>query len=155
MTPPKPLLRFSQVRQLDTSADGADEDRFARGRYLTADCLATDEVGHFVYITGDEVATNVFQVTRVDVEDSSTMPALGVILEKSTPTRCIVMTWGIVPGTGLTAGARYWVGADAKISAAHPPRVPGELVVAQVAGIALSTTKLLIRPEYQAHILRF
>lgn len=154
MAPPaRPLLRFNQVRQLDTSGPAEDEDRFARGRYFPADCLATDIVGDFIHITADKVA-GVYQVSKVDILDATTMPCIGIITNKPTSTSCFIQTFGIIAATGLVAGQRYWVGADSQINAAHPTPGPGQIAVAQVVGVALDSTELLLRPEYQAHKLR-
>lgn len=153
MAPPRPLLRFDSIRQLDTSADGTDEELFARGRYFDADCLATDAVGDFIRITGGKVA-GVYQVSKVDILDASTMPAIGLITSKTSTTSCFVRTFGIIAATGLVPGARYWVGSDSQIAAVHPTPGIGEIAVAQVVGVALDSTELLLRPEYQAHKLR-
>lgn len=153
MAPPRPLLRFDQVRQLDTFDTTSDEEQFARGRYFNAACLASDSVGDFIRITGNKVA-GVYQVSKVDILNATTMPCIGIITSKSASTSCFVQTFGIIAAVGLVAGTRYWVGSDSQIAAVHPTPGPGEIVVAQVVGVALDSTELLLRPEYQAHKLR-
>lgn len=153
MAPPRPLLRFDAVRQLDTFDTTSDEEQFARGRYFPADCAASDAVGDFIHITGDKVA-GVYQVTKVDILDAATMPCIGVITSKASSLSCFVMTFGVVPATGLVAGKRYWVGSDSKLSDSFPTPGAGDIAVAQVVGVALDSTELLLRPELQAHKLR-
>ena len=149
----KPLLKFSQIRRVDSTGLATDEEAFARGRYFPANCLGTDVVGDFVQITGDKVA-GLAQVSKVDITDASTMPAIGVILQKDSLTDCFVQTFGIIPASGLVSGARYWVGADSQLAAVHVIPPTGEIAVAQVVGVALDPSELLLRPDYQAHILR-
>lgn len=139
------LIRHRDQRQItpNTPGRGVDERLTAQGRYFEADCLAADSVGDFVYITGTPVS-GFYQVTQVDITDPSAMPAVGVIVEKSTSTRCFVQTEGLFFTSGLTPQARYWVGADSQISPSPPVSD-----IAQVIGIALSDTdlKLLIQNQ--------
>lgn len=119
-----------------------------------ADCLATDEVGHFVYITGPSVA-GVRQVTKVDITNPATMPAIGMIVSKATPTRCTVQVLGEVATAGLSPGttSRYWVGADSKLSNIPPAKISGKIVV-QVAGAALDNSVFMLRPDLNPVKLR-
>lgn len=145
-------IRHKDVRLHLPATPGTpkDEELFnGKGRYFEANCLGTDALGDFVYITADEAA-NLFNVTKVDVDDSTTMPAIGVIIEKPTLSTCLVMTFGVLAATGLTPNARYWVDTDAQITATPPTRASGVNRVVQVVGIALSSTKLLLRPDYLA-----
>lgn len=153
MAPPTPLLRFKQIRQLDTTLAGETEERFARGRYWEADCIATDTAGDFVYITGSSVG-GIRQVEKADVFDTSKMPAVGVIVLKRTTTRCVVQAFGEISAVGLVPQARYWVGTDSRLASAFPPRPVGDIVVAQVVGVALDTTALMLRPDLNPFKLR-
>lgn len=127
-----------------------DEEAFATGRYFEADCLGTDLAGDFIYYTGDPVA-GYYQVTKVDVTDPDTIPSPGVIIEKLSTTRCFVQTFGIMSATGLVAQKPYWIGADSQLSDAPPPRQAGLIVYAQVIGVAMSSTELLLRPQLMRH----
>jgi hypothetical protein len=85
------------------------------------------------------------QVTKVDIKAPSTMPAVGVIIDKPSATRCLVQSIGEAVGLGvLVSGARYWIGTDSKITTVSPIPGGGERVVLQLAGIALDTTTLLL-----------
>jgi len=146
VAPPRPLLRFDSIRELDTFDSVSDEEQFARGRYFQADCLATDALGHFVYVTGDLIA-GVRQVTKVDITDRATMPAIGLLVRKPTATTCLVQIFGEILASGLTPPARYYVGADSKITDTPPlPGVGAEAVI-QVVGAALDSGTFLVSPQ--------
>lgn len=153
--PPRTLLRTRAIRADIPQAPAADrdEEKLLRGRYYEAGCLATDAVGHFVQITGPKVA-GYRQVSKVDIEDSTTMPAIGVIIEKSNITSCFVQAWGELEYSGLVEGTRYWVGADSKLADMPPSRVSGKIVVAQIVGVALEDEILLLRPSLNPVKLR-
>lgn len=110
---------------------------------LDANCLATDEVGHWVHITAEPIA-GLYQVEKVDVTDLATMPSIGVIISKSSATSCEIQTQGIVTTTGLTAGVPYVIGLDSKLSASPPAPTAIGKTITQGVGTALSSTELLI-----------
>jgi len=153
VAPPTPLLRFKQIRQLDTTGEGETEESFARGRYWEADCIATDTAGDFVYITAAEVG-GIRQVEKADPYNVSKMVGVGVIVLKRTTTRCVVQAFGEIAATGLVPQTRYWIGADGRLAATFPPRPVGGIVVAQVVGVALDTTVLMLRPSMNPYKLR-
>lgn len=152
---PRPLIRYDAIRQqLETDPDVASsEEPYVLGRYFEADCLATDAVGDFVYFTGDKVA-GYYQVSKADVEDPGTIPACGVIYDKRSVTRCLVLTTGVLPGTSIVPQHPYWVGNDGQISSSPPTRQAGKIVYAQVVGMGMSSTELLLRPQFMRHGLR-
>ncbi len=113
-----------------------------------ADCPVAVVVGNWVYITGPAVLT-IPQVDTVDIKTTGKYPAIGMVVEKSTPTRCLVIVGGEVaflPAT-LIPGARYWVGTDGNLTATLPLAGVGERVATQVIGYALDADRLLIHPE--------
>lgn len=118
------------------------------GETLDADCLATDTVGDFVYITGDPIA-GIYQVTKVDITDASNLPAIGVIVNKSTSTRCTVQLRGIVDVStwpsppSLVSNSNYWIGFDSKVASSVPVPVSGISLV-QMVGKAVGPSELLI-----------
>ncbi len=148
-------IRHRDIRLVLPQSPAVDKDErdLAKGRYFEADCLATDLIGDFVHITVAAVA-GLFQVQRVDVTDATTMPAVGMITEKSMATRCFVQTLGQLGGNGLSPGTRYWVGLSGQISSTPPTPPIGGFAVAQVVAVALDTTALLLRPNFQAVKLR-
>lgn len=149
----KPLLKFSQIRRVDSTGLATDEEAFARGRYFAANCLGTDVAGDFVRITGDK-AGGLAQVTKVDIADKTKMPAVGVIIQKTGVTDCFVQTFGVIAATGLVSGSRYWIGATSQLAASHVLPATGLIAIAQVVGVALDPTELLLQPNLQAHVLK-
>jgi len=145
---PRTLIRHSQVRRAERVDSPATEDQTLKGRYFQADCLATDSIGVFVRILGNPVS-GVRQVRRVDVTDQTLMPAVGVIVEKTSLTRCLVQIMGevIVDPENLVPGKRYFIGRDSELADAPPDPVIGEKIASQVIGIALEPGILLVVPN--------
>ena len=87
----------------------------------------------------------VIQVDTVDVTDLNTMPAFGIVIDKTTPTLCTVRVSGeVVPADVLTPGKRYFVGSDGKPSATMPAPSSGGKAAAQAAAYALDSNILLL-----------
>lgn len=160
--PPRSYIRHRDLRIVTDDVSAKDieksEHDFARGRYFEADCLATDEVGDFVHISGPPVGGS-FQVTQVDITNPAHMPTAGLITEKTSATRCFVVRFGVVdvssfPGAPtLVPQGKYWIGFDGKLSSTVPVPVSGVAVV-QLVGLALSDTELLIQEGSQPFKLR-
>lgn len=109
-------------------------------------CTVSEEVGDFVYISGDQVG-NRDQVRKADPSIPTKMPAVGAVIFKSDDTHCLVQWMGETPAvfSNLVAGRPYYVGADAK-AAPQPIQDPSGLL-AQIIGLATSSTKFYVRPE--------
>jgi len=112
-----------------------------------ANCLATDDVGDVVHISGDSVVGR-FQVTRVDVLDYSKMPGIGVIVSKASPTECMILRYGILNVSGLIPGKTYFVGVNSRPTNIPPVAPLGGKVFIQVVGVAMDSTKLLLNPSF-------
>lgn len=158
--PPRVLIRHKDLRQHtpNTPARAFSEEDSLRGRYFEADCIATDTVGDFVYITGAPVG-GFFQVKKVDITDAGHLPTAGVIVEKTTTTRCFVVRFGLIDVSSfpsaptLTPQSKYWIGFDGRLRDSLPTPVSGT-AVAQLVGHALSTTELLLLEGTQPIKLR-
>lgn len=153
MAPPvgtRTLVRSRDIRAdlPQTPATSQTEESLLKGRYFEADCLATDAVGNMVRITGPSVL-GFRQVTKVDVTDRTKMPAVGLIVSKSTITRCFVQTLGEVPLAGIVAGARYYVGAAGSPASLIPSPAPAAEAIVQVIGVGVDTGVLLLAPSFQ------
>lgn len=122
------------------------------GQVFEAACAATDTVGTFVRISGDEV-DGLTSVTAVDITDSDKMPCVGVVVYKHSSTRCRVARDGRVSFTDLAnpliPGKRYFVGYDGR-----PTRTPPSLYASptgyamlQCIGVAASSSSLEFRPD--------
>jgi len=122
---------------------------FPRTRFA-ATCLSSDAVGNCVYITGP-ASGDVYQVSTADpLNGALKMPAMGIIIEKPTPTTCRVQASGEMIGvvSGLTPGKVVFVYSDGTLN--HLPVMPGvgELAYIQSMGIAISTDRVLVNPDY-------
>lgn len=106
-----------------------------------ADCQPSDTVGMFVYVTGPEVA-GIAQVTKVDITTTGKYPAVGVIVSKSSPTRCLVRVTGeYVTSIALTPGKPYFVSLTGSLTAVPPVPGAGRAAV-QVVGTAIGINRL-------------
>jgi hypothetical protein len=113
-----------------------------------ADCLATDSIGNFVYISSSEVSGKP-QVTKVDITSTLKTPAVGVIVSKITATSCVVQRLGRVDFstagiTTLIPGRRYFINTDS-LPVLGVPAVVSGFLVAQPIGVATSPTILDVR----------
>jgi len=113
-----------------------------------ANCLATDDVGDCVRITGTKVG-NRFQVTKVDPANSGEDQAVGIIVRKDDPTNCIVQFHGPMRGvyTGLTPGKRYWVGSDSRLTLTIGTPAVGGIFYLQFMGVATDDQEVLVDPH--------
>jgi hypothetical protein len=142
---PRTLVRFSQVRRTEKVDSTADEALMALGRYFQADCLALDVVGMFVYVTGSAVL-GIPQVTKVDIQTYGKYPAVGMIVEKPTATRCLVQAFGeiaVLPAA-LIPGRPYFVGLDSLLTNIPPAPAPGTRAAIQAVGTAIDDGRLLL-----------
>jgi hypothetical protein len=126
--------------RLQTSPLSAGGDQF-----LEAFCFATDAVGDFVYISGDQVGST-YQVEKLDPTNLNKMPFAGVLIEKSGPSDCIIQVAGVVRDlySGMTPGKMQLAGLTARPVETLARPTTG-LRVRQVAGLALSSTDMLIQ----------
>lgn len=132
------------VSDLPTTVSGSGAD--LPPIEFEANCPASIAVDDLVYITGPSVS-GLFQVDKVDPTNRAKMPAIGIVTDKITPIKCVVVTIGeVVPGFSLVAGQRYFVGSDGKPSDSMPTPVGTEMAK-QIVGYALDTNKLLMLPN--------
>ena len=120
---------------------------------FTADCPTSVAVDDLVYVTGPEVG-GFYQVDTVDITDRSKMPAIGIVTEKTTATRCEVVTLGEIElGLSLTPGSRYFVGTNGQPSSTMPPRGSTE-TIRQIIGYALSADTMMMMVNLEAVVRR-
>jgi hypothetical protein len=115
---------------------------------LEANCLATDTVGDAVRITGDTVSGK-YQVTKVNIDVIPTMPAIGIIIRKTSTTACEVQVSGVVRDvyTGLTFHKRLFIDTTGKLIEGPPARPTTGFRAVQVMGVVLDATALLLDVE--------
>lgn len=113
---------------------------------VEADCLASDDVQDVVRISGPPVG-GVLQVTKLNIDAPGTDMAVGVLVNKATPTRCTVQLDGTLSGiyTGLTAGRPLFVSPSGRLthSAPVPPMVGMRSVYP--AAVALDDNTIVLR----------
>jgi len=112
-----------------------------------AECTAAESVGDFVCIV-DDPPNGVDLVGKADPGDFNKMPAVGVIISKSSPTDCRVQWMGETPNifSGLSSGEVYYLGSDAKIAEVPPIPAVTKMFVQPVA-IATAPTRAYIKAE--------
>jgi hypothetical protein len=110
------------------------------GETFAATCLASVAVGQLVRVTGAGPL-----VAPVDIDDVAQMPAVGIVIDKPTPTTATVQVGGIATLSGLVAGGRYTVGPGAVLLLGGPPRPLSGQRAVQLCGEALDTTRLVLR----------
>jgi hypothetical protein len=112
-----------------------------------AECTAAESVGDFVCIV-DDPPNGYDVVAKADPADVDKMPAVGVIISKSTPTECLVQWYGETPDifTGLASGKEYFVGSDSRI-ATLPPTPTTVPLFTQFMGVATAPTRFYLRPN--------
>ena len=120
---------------------------YSRNEIRPAECTAAESVGDFVCIV-DTPPNGVDYVGKADPSDFGKMPAVGVIISKSSPTDCLVQWFGETPNifSGLSSGEVYFVGADSKI-AENPPVPTTVPLFTQFMGVATAPTRLYLRPN--------
>ena len=92
-------------------------------RYLQdVACLTGDVIGNCVCIRGDRV-NGKWRVQTADPEDVTKMPALGILISKSTPTVGVVQLFGPCESfSGLTPGSSYFInGSSISLTMPDPP----------------------------------
>jgi len=122
-----------------------------RDNLALADCLASDGVGAMVFIRA-AVAGGKYQVETADPSDFTKMPAIGMIIQKPSPTatECWVQLRGQVVGVyaGLTPGEMLFVDDTGGLSDEPPePTVPQPSKFAQNVGVALSGDIVNLDPD--------
>jgi hypothetical protein len=116
------------------------------GVAVSATCQSTDAVGDLVYISGDSTA-GITQVTKVDILNYLKMPAVGVIVSKSSSTSCKILRYGLLSMSGLVPGKTYFVDFDSTPTDVRPVPSSGSVFV-QVIGVAMDSSRLLLNPSF-------
>lgn len=113
---------------------------------LLAYCFSTDAVGDVVYIMGNKVGQH-YQVTKVNIDDIATMPAIGIIIQKINAAECVVQQVGIVHNVyaGMVPNKPLFIDTNSRLTETRTPNKPtaGRRAL-QVMGQALSTSDILL-----------
>lgn len=112
-------------------------------------CLTTDSIGDAVYVVS--VGTGgIYEVAKADPSSHSSMPAIGILMQKTDPDNGFVQFFGEIKGmyTGLTPGRSYFVGSNGRPSLTPPgPGVAPSRAYIQAIGIAIDSDVLLLNPH--------
>lgn len=111
---------------------------------LDADCPAAAAVGDVVRYTADPIA-GIHQVGLVDITDPSKTYGKGLVIAKSSSTRCQIQSNGLATLSGLTTDTLYFVGTDSKLSSTPPSPTGSSRAYTQEVGWAVSPSQLFIR----------
>ena len=124
--------RFGQVSDVATIAD--------------AFCDSGNIVGEWVYIN---TAGDPDTVRPANPSDYDKMPAIGVIISKSSATVCKVQWRGRTEAifSGLTVGRIYFLGADSQLASTPPTPGTGDYAYVQPVCIATSATTVDVQPD--------
>ena len=112
-------------------------------------CSAADTVGKCVHISDDSIGDD-YQVRTADPGDIGTMPAIGVIVSKSSPTECLVFVLGEMKDTysGLTPGRVMFVGDDGSLVEVPPVPPLGGSVFVQTMGATFGSDTVMLNPSF-------
>ena len=108
-------------------------------------CLSSDVVGDPVCIR-DERINGKWRVEKADPYDNAKMPAIGILISKSTPTVGVVQMFGPVEGifTGLDFTKPSYIVGPTGIQLAAPPAGPGGFAWVQHLGKAVASDILFL-----------
>ena len=111
-------------------------------------CLAADDVGDWMHIRGDQTTTGRWRVEKADCFDETKMPAVGILISKSTPTTGIMRRVGPVDEfTGLDFTKHYFVGPAGSMVNPAPTPPSGTYVVVQRVGIPVDPDIIYLTGE--------
>lgn len=113
-----------------------------------AECLSGDSVGKSVYIR-DDLSSGRYSVETADPTTFSKMPAIGMIIGKTSDTLCTVQFRGEVSGiySGMTPGSLLFVGDSGSLVSAMPSPTGSVKKFAQIMGVALASNIIGLSPD--------
>lgn len=136
---PKQLLRYEQIRRRGKPDVQETDAPFGGSEYFDANCLATDDLLHCVYVVSNTAGAP--DVTTASPLLGATMPVVGLIVHKPTPLTCLVQVDGpIATFSTLVPGSTYYVGLDG----APTTVAPAWPAIQQSLGVCLTPTTLML-----------
>lgn len=151
---PRSYIRYGQLRRTDKVDVDASDAPYALGRYFEAECPNTTDIDDCVSVTGVNLAGQ-RQVDKVDPRNLTTMPIVGIVVEKKNATTCLVQISGEVSlSQMLVPGKTYFVGNDGLPSSVLPTALVGGVVAVQPIGTALDEDTLLLIPNMNMIVRR-
>ena len=115
-------------------------------RFQDVACLSGDAVGQLMCIR-EQPVNGKWRVQRADPQDELKMPAIGVLVSKSTPTVGVMQWIGPIEGvyTGLDIDKKaWWVGNGGTPSSSHPIVGVAGYAFAQQIGVPVASDVFLL-----------
>lgn len=122
--------------------------RYVRKQQEVA-CLSSDSVGNIVCLRDVSTTTGRWRVEKANCYDETKMPAIGVLISKTTPTTGIMVRIGEVDGifSSLNPKLHYFVGENGDLVTPEPTAPVGVSVIVQAFGIPISNDILFLTGE--------
>jgi len=142
---------LSQLKRIIHGNDAGnwsdDPSKLPARSYKEVACLVEDSIGNGMYIRGERV-NGKWRAGTADPEDRNKMPAIGILVSKSTPTVGVVQLFGVCDlFTEMTPGSPILVGKDGNLIEEVPTIATGEYFWAQQIGLAVSDDLLMLSGE--------
>jgi len=110
------------------------------GTEVAYSCATIIQKGDLVYISGNDT------VDKADNTNLLTVPCIGMVDRKQSPTICIVKNAGEISGlSGIIPGQKYFVGTNGDITTT-PPSADGTIV--QIIGVGVKSDTILMTLSY-------
>lgn len=149
-----PLDVTSTPASAGVSSEASRQDHkhyidFNNAHRAEAECLMSDSVGNVVYIR-DDLSAGRYSVETADPASFSKMPAIGMIIGKSSDTLCTIQFRGEISGiySGLTPGELLFVGDTGALVSSMPTPTPSVKKFAQIMGVALASNIVGLDPDF-------
>lgn len=114
-------------------------------QYREVACLTSDAIGDWVCVR-DDLINDKLRVEKANPQDIAKMPAIGVLVSKSTPMVGIIQMYGICEiysGLDLLQPV-YFIGVDGRLSAIQPVVGPLGYAYVQMIGSPVASDLLQI-----------
>jgi hypothetical protein len=125
---------------------GRQEQSDSQSIIRDALCTIVEQVGDVVYLM---TTNNGYDVVRSAIpSDYTKLPGVGIIIDKASDVSCRVQWLGETPSlySGLEIGKMYFLDTSSQLSLVPPVPVTEDLFV-QVIGIAVSASRLFVKPD--------
>lgn len=105
---------------------------------LEFDCAASASINDVVFQNNTTEG-----LVEVNTNNTEVNPSIGVIISKTTTSRCKVLVLGVLAGyAGLNIGQKIWLSADGTVTSIKP--TSGYL---QTLGVAVASDSILYTPN--------
>ena len=147
---------LSQIRQIIGTNKWYDpvpisiSQLFASQHAFPAQCLSADRVGDCIYSREAPVG-GIIQVTKCDLYDYRTLPAIGIIVSKASSTSCVVQYGGVLSGVygGLERPLPVFLDYDGGLTHVVPTPDTGRPAWLQHMGAAIGESIIALTPSPQ------